>query len=164
MDHFAGLLKIKVVRGVNLAYRDSRGSDPYVVVRLGAQRLKTGVKKKNVNPVWNEDLTLSIDDPFMPIKIEVFDKDTFTKDDSMGDAEFSIHPLVEAAKMNLEGLPSTAVIKTVNASRQNCIASDSHIILKDGKLVQDVILRLRNTESGEVELQLQWVNIPRNVP
>ena len=35
MDGLAGLLKVRVVRGINLAYRDARGSDPYVVLRLG---------------------------------------------------------------------------------------------------------------------------------
>ena len=32
-----GLLKVKVVRGVNLAKRDARGSDPYVVIKMGNQ-------------------------------------------------------------------------------------------------------------------------------
>lgn len=32
-----GLLKVKVVRGVNLAKRDARGSDPYVVIKMGHQ-------------------------------------------------------------------------------------------------------------------------------
>lgn len=33
------------------------------------QKLKTRVIKKDVNPEWNEDLTLSITDPNMPIKL-----------------------------------------------------------------------------------------------
>lgn len=33
------------------------------------QKLKTRVMKKNVNPEWNEDLTLSISDPNLPIKL-----------------------------------------------------------------------------------------------
>lgn len=39
MDRLMGLLRVKVLRGVNLAYRDARGSDPYVVLRLGRQVL-----------------------------------------------------------------------------------------------------------------------------
>jgi hypothetical protein len=35
MDGLVGLLKVRVIRGINLAYRDARGSDPYVVLRLG---------------------------------------------------------------------------------------------------------------------------------
>ena len=37
MDGLVGLLKVRVVRGINLAYRDARGSDQYVVLRLGKQ-------------------------------------------------------------------------------------------------------------------------------
>jgi Ca2+-dependent lipid-binding protein len=33
------------------------------------QKLKTRVVKKNINPEWNEDLTLSIADPSVPIKL-----------------------------------------------------------------------------------------------
>lgn len=33
------------------------------------QKLKTSVKKHNVNPVWNEDLTLSVTEPLRPIKL-----------------------------------------------------------------------------------------------
>uniref|UniRef100_A0A453BQ68 C2 domain-containing protein n=1 Tax=Aegilops tauschii subsp. strangulata TaxID=200361 RepID=A0A453BQ68_AEGTS len=48
--------------------RDARGSDPYVVLRLGKQKLKTSVKKRSVNPIWHEELTLSITNPNAPIK------------------------------------------------------------------------------------------------
>jgi hypothetical protein len=37
MEKLMGLLKVKVVRGVNLAKRDARGSDPYVVIKMGHQ-------------------------------------------------------------------------------------------------------------------------------
>lgn len=33
------------------------------------QKLKTRVIRKDVNPEWNEDLTLSISDPNLPIKL-----------------------------------------------------------------------------------------------
>jgi hypothetical protein len=37
LDHLVGLLKVRVVRGVNLAICDLRSSDPYIVVRIGKQ-------------------------------------------------------------------------------------------------------------------------------
>lgn len=39
MDNLLGLLRIRVKRGVNLAVRDVRTSDPYVVVKMGKQVL-----------------------------------------------------------------------------------------------------------------------------
>lgn len=161
MDSVLGLLRIRVVRGINLAVRDVRSSDPYVVLKMGKQKLKTRVMKKNLNPEWNEDLTFSVEDSNLPIMLEVFDYDTFTQDDSMGDAEFYIQPFVEAARMHFEGTQDGTVIRKLEPSRQNCLAEVSRIVWSNGKVVQDMFLRLRNVECGEIELQLQWINLPR---
>ncbi|KAM7479641.1 hypothetical protein LguiA_027854 [Lonicera macranthoides] len=69
MDSLLGLLRIRIKRGVNLAVRDINSSDPYIVVKMGKQKLKTRVIRKDVNPEWNEDLTLSVSDPDLPIKL-----------------------------------------------------------------------------------------------
>ncbi|PHU24250.1 putative ADP-ribosylation factor GTPase-activating protein AGD13 [Capsicum chinense] len=254
MENLLGLLRVRVKRGVNLAVRDVRSSDPYVVVKMAnqvilsicialggnsyqvyavggrgqicevyatisfrsreldvpasekyihsfvceglwvwgfllvsdwgvrkvsnlkplvndnrglafraelvAQKLKTRVVKKDVNPEWNEDLTLSVADPNHPVKLTVYDHDLFSKDDPMGDAEFDVRPFVEAVRMNLSGLPDGTIITKVQPSRSNCLAEESNVIWKNGQVVQDMCLRLRNVECGEVELQLQWINLP----
>ncbi|XP_059623072.1 protein C2-DOMAIN ABA-RELATED 4-like [Cornus florida] len=160
MEHLLGLLRIHIHRGVNLAIRDMKSSDPYVIVRMGKQKLKTRVIKRNVNPEWNEDLTLSVADSNLPIKLAVYDKDTFTLDDKMGDAEFDIRPFLEAVKMRLGSLPSGTIITRVTPSRDNCLAEESSIVWAEGKVVQDMVLRLRNVECGVVELQLQWIDVP----
>ncbi|XP_042457307.1 GTPase activating protein 1-like [Zingiber officinale] len=154
-----GLLVVRVNRGVNLAIRDLRSSDPYVILKMEKQKLKTRVIKHNINPVWNEDLTLSVGDPSAPVRLEVYDKDTFSRDDPMGDAEFDIAPLVEVVRMNLQNVPNGHVIKTLVPCRNNCLAEESPIYSSDGKVYQDIVLRLRNVECGEIELQLEWVNI-----
>ncbi|KAF9625283.1 hypothetical protein IFM89_020869 [Coptis chinensis] len=160
MDKVLGLLRLKVRRGVNLAVRDVRSSDPYVVLKMGKQKLKTRVVKKNVNPEWNEDLTFSVEDPILPIKLIVYDRDTFSFDDKMGDAEFDIKPFVEVVKKDVPDLPSGTVITRITPSRQNCLAEESCIIWDNGKVVQDMCLRLMNVECGEVEIQLQWIDLP----
>jgi hypothetical protein len=91
---------------------------------------------------------------------QVYDKDNFSLDDKMGDAEFDIRPFVEAVKMWLESLPNDTIVTKVQPSRQNCLAEESHIVYKNGKVVQNMVLRLRNVERGEVELQLHWIDIP----
>lgn len=160
MDNLLGLLRIRVKSGINLAVRDVRSSDPYVVVKMGKQKLKTRVIKKDVNPVWNEDLTLSITDSNLPIHLTVFDHDTFTRDDKMGDAEFDIKAYIDALRMNLQDLPNGTIITRVQPSRQNCLAEESCIMWNEGKVVQDLCLRLRNVECGELEIQLQWIDLP----
>ncbi|KAJ4848377.1 Protein C2-DOMAIN ABA-RELATED 4 [Turnera subulata] len=161
MDSILGLLRIRVLRGVNLAVRDVLSSDPYCVVKMGKQRLKTRVIKKDVNPEWNEDLTLSITDPDQTIKLTVYDHDTFSKDDKMGDAEFDIKAFIEALRMHLTPLPSGTIITREVPGRQNCLSEESCITYNtEGKIVQDMCLRLRNVECGEVEIQLQWIDLP----
>ncbi|VFQ75388.1 unnamed protein product [Cuscuta campestris] len=159
MENLMGLLRIHIQRGVNLAIRDISTSDPYVVVRLAKQKLKTRVVKNNVNPEWNEDLTLSVSDPNLPVKLQVYDKDTFSMDDKMGDAEFDVKPLMEAVKMDMRDTPSGSVITKVKPSRENCLAKESGIVWENGKVVQKMVLGLKNVECGELELELQWVPI-----
>ncbi|CAA6665284.1 unnamed protein product [Spirodela intermedia] len=154
-----GLLSVKVLRGYNLAVRDLFSSDPYVLLSMASQ---TKVIKKNLNPEWNEDLTLIVLDPSINIKLEVFDKDTFTPDDPMGKAEIDIQPLVEVGRTELGTLLNNDIISRVSPNSTNCLVDESKIYVYNGKVVQDMILRLRDVECGEVELRLEWVKARRD--
>ncbi|XP_006346891.1 protein C2-DOMAIN ABA-RELATED 2-like [Solanum tuberosum] len=161
MENQLGLLRIRIIRGINLAIRDLRSSDPYVVVRMGKQKLKTRVVKKNVNPEWNDDLTLCVAQPILPIKLQVYDKDTFSRDDKMGDAEIDIIPFIDAVRMTrYKNIPNGVIISRIMPNRQNCYSEESCIVYENGKVVQNAFLRLRNVERGEIQLQLQWIHIP----
>ncbi|MCD7446682.1 Protein C2-DOMAIN ABA-RELATED 4 [Datura stramonium] len=160
MENLLGLLRVRVKKGVNLAVRDVRSSDPYLIVEMDKQKLKTRVIKKDVNPEWNEDLTLAVADANLPVKLTVYDRDSFNKDDKIGDAEIDIKPFLEALKMNLSSLSDGTVITRIQPCRSNCLTEESNVVWKDGQVVQDMCLRLRNVECGEVELQLQWINLP----
>ncbi|KAL5763230.1 hypothetical protein ACOSP7_019494 [Xanthoceras sorbifolium] len=159
MEGMLGLLKIRVKRGIDLAIRDSMSCDPYVVVTCGAQKVKTRSVKRNCNPEWNDELTLSIIDPNVPITLTVFDKDTFTVDDQMGQADIDIKPYIEALEMELENLPNGCAVKKVQPSRTNCLADESIIEWNHGKMTQDMRLRLKNVERGEVEISIQWIDV-----
>ncbi|KAA0046327.1 protein C2-DOMAIN ABA-RELATED 7-like [Cucumis melo var. makuwa] len=161
MEHFLGLLRIRVLRGVNLAIRDTRSSDPYVVVTMGnQQKLKTRVVKNNCNPEWNDELTLSVADLRTPIGISVYDKDTLTDHDKMGDAEIDIEPYIECLKMGLQSLPDGCVVRRLYPSGTNYLADESQCVWHNGKIVQNMILRLKNVECGEVAIQLEWIDVP----
>ncbi|KAE8722434.1 auxin efflux carrier component 1-like [Hibiscus syriacus] len=160
MEELLGLLRIHVKRGVNLAVRDVRTSDPYINFRMGNQSLKTKVIEGDVNPVWDEDLTLSIRDPEMSIQLNVYDYDRFSKDDEMGDAEFDIKAFIEGLRMDYADFPDGTILAKVQPSRKNCLAEATTVVLRDGKVLQDLCLRLRNVETGEVELQLEWIDLP----
>lgn len=160
MENLLGLMRIRVKRGVNLAVRDVRSSDPYVVIKMYNQKLKTHIKKKNVNPEWNEDLTLSVIDPNHPVTLTVYDHDTFSKDDKMGDAVFDASTYIDALRTDVTGLANGTVIKRIQPSKHNCLAEESCIYYSNGKIIQDMILRLQNVECGEVEISLHWIDIP----
>ncbi|XP_057962791.1 protein C2-DOMAIN ABA-RELATED 7-like [Malania oleifera] len=160
MDRLMGLLRLRVRRGINLAVRDTRSSDPYVVITMGEQKLKTGVVKNNCNPEWNEELTLCVADPDVPVKMIVHDKDTFTVDDKMGEAEIDLKPYLECVKKHVDVQPTGTVISRIQQNRKNCLAQESCIVWNNGKLVQDMCLQLKNVECGEVEVQLEWINVP----
>ncbi|KAK1682326.1 hypothetical protein QYE76_043174 [Lolium multiflorum] len=160
-----GVLSVRLLRGINLVKRDADGSDPYVVVHLENQNLKTSVIKNTVNPVWNEELTLAVTNPATPIKIEVFDKDKLSKDDPMGDAQVDLEPLVQMARMDLEDIRSGTVVRTVRPHRGGtssacCLADESNIVWEEGQVVQDALIKLRNVATGIIHLQLRWVKIP----
>lgn len=90
----------------------------------------------------------------------MYDKDTFSPDDKMGDAEFDMGPFLQAQKMQLGHLPSGTIVQKIQPNRSNCLAEESCILWKNGKVEQHMVLRLRNVERGEIELQLQWIDIP----
>ncbi|XP_021615381.1 probable ADP-ribosylation factor GTPase-activating protein AGD13 isoform X3 [Manihot esculenta] len=68
MVEFIGMLKVRVKNGTNLAVRDMMSSDPYVILTLGKQTVQTTVASSNLNPVWNEELRLSVPPNFGPVK------------------------------------------------------------------------------------------------
>ncbi|KAI6670607.1 hypothetical protein NL676_005492 [Syzygium grande] len=128
--------------------------------RIVDMKLKTRVVKRNLNPEWNEELTLSIANPSLSIHLMGYDKDKFSLDDKMGDADIHIGPFLDALRTRLDNIRNGTVITKVKPGRDNCLAEESCIVWSDGKLVQDMVLRLRNVERSEVELRLQWIDIP----
>ncbi|CAN6697143.1 unnamed protein product [Malus baccata var. baccata] len=158
MVEFVGLIKVNVVRGTNLVVRDMVTSDPYVILALGHQSVKTRVIKNNLNPVWNESLMLSIPDHIPPLKVLVYDKDTFKADDFMGEAEIDIQPLVSAAiAYEKSSINEPVQLGKSVASKENALVKDGVINLVDGGVRQQITLRLQNVERGILEIELECV-------
>ncbi|XP_074300537.1 protein C2-DOMAIN ABA-RELATED 7-like [Silene latifolia] len=154
-----GELKIKVIRGMNLVIADLTSSDPYVVITIGTQKVKTKYVYDNCNPYWNDEVTLAVFDLDTPIKLMVYDKDLFTSDDYMGEVRIDIIPYLEYVKADLDPLSTGSVVDKIDPTRENSLYDTSYILWKDGKLVQDMILKLHNVATGEVEIQFEWVDV-----
>ncbi|XP_057789979.1 probable ADP-ribosylation factor GTPase-activating protein AGD11 isoform X2 [Salvia miltiorrhiza] len=139
MVEFVGLIKVNIIRGTNLVVRDMVSSDPYVVLSLGNQSMKTRVIKNNINPIWNECLMLSIPEDIPPLKLHVYDKDTFSTDDFMGDAEIDIEPLLSAAR----------------ATESSSTGDGGAVTFQPGRVKQVVCICLQNVERGALEIELE---------
>jgi Ca2+-dependent lipid-binding protein len=62
-----GILHVKVIQAFKLKKKDFMGkSDPYVKLKLTEDAMpskKTSVKRSNLNPEWNEEFRLIVNDP-----------------------------------------------------------------------------------------------------
>lgn len=88
----------------------------------------------------------------------VYDKDTFTNDDYMGEAEIDIQPLVSVARATeTVKLEESIQLGKWVASKENTLLRDGIINLVDGKVKQDIALKLKNVERGVLEVELECV-------
>ncbi|XP_048504056.1 multiple C2 domain and transmembrane region protein 10 [Beta vulgaris subsp. vulgaris] len=72
-------LVVEVIGAHNLMPKDGEGSSsPFVEVEFENQRLKTQVKYKDLNPVWNEKLIFHVNDvadlPYRTLEVNVFNE------------------------------------------------------------------------------------------
>ncbi|KAI3696273.1 hypothetical protein L1987_79285 [Smallanthus sonchifolius] len=127
-----------------------------------AVKTKTKVVKRSCNPVWNDELTLTIRDPEAPIHIAVYDKDSFSNDDNMGEADVDVKTYVECLRtgLNQNNIPNGTKLHCVQPMKHNCLANEISIVWENGKIVQDMVLKLRDVECGEVEIQIELVLLP----
>lgn len=158
-----GVLKVTVMQGKRLVIRDFKSSDPYVVVKFGNQMAKTKVINSCLNPVWNEELSFNRTEPGVGVlNLEVFDKDFLKSDDKMGHAHLNLQPLFSAARLrNILGVSSgETTLRKVIPDSENCLVRESSINSVNDEVVQNVWLRLRGVESGEIELTLKLMATP----
>ncbi|XP_072137301.1 multiple C2 and transmembrane domain-containing protein 1 isoform X1 [Mobula birostris] len=100
IDHLlasTGMYQLNVLlkSGYNLAVRDRGGtSDPYVKFKIaGKEVFRSKIIHKNLNPVWNEDISLLMESIAEPLYIKVFDYDFGLHDDFMGSAYLDLTKL-----------------------------------------------------------------------
>ncbi|XP_064152609.1 multiple C2 and transmembrane domain-containing protein 1-like isoform X8 [Anguilla rostrata] len=88
-------LDIVLKRGNNLAIRDRGGtSDPYVKFKIaGREVFRSRTINKNLNPVWEESVSLLVDNLQEPLYVKVFDYDFGLQDDFMGSAYLYLESL-----------------------------------------------------------------------
>lgn len=89
---------------------------------------------------------------------EVYDHDTFSADDIMGEAEVDIQPMITSAMaFGDAGMFGNMQIGKWLKSNDNALTEDSTVNIIDGKVKQEVSLKLQNVESGEISLDIEWI-------
>ncbi|XP_074526841.1 multiple C2 and transmembrane domain-containing protein 1 isoform X4 [Halichoeres trimaculatus] len=88
-------LDIILKKGNNLAIRDRTGtSDPYVKFKIaGKEVFRSKTIHKNLNPVWDERVSLLVETLRDPLYVKVFDYDFGLQDDFMGSAYLHLESL-----------------------------------------------------------------------
>lgn len=110
-DKLMGHLKIRVIEGEGLCARNinliptkkkSRHSDPFVIISYGTKAVKTSVKYKTVNPVWNETFFLNVSqfESKYKLLLTVYDKDKYSHDDFMGKCELDMSQFTDIKEPN----------------------------------------------------------------
>lgn len=120
-----GILHVNVVQAVKLLRKDILGSsDPYVKLSLTGDRLpakKTSIKKKNLNPVWNEKFKLIVKDPNSQfLRLQVFDWDKVGGHDRIGMQLVPLKKLtpLEMKEFKLDLLKDTNVATDFQSKKQ----------------------------------------------
>jgi Ca2+-dependent lipid-binding protein len=90
LNTYRALLKVDVLAAKDLRDADGIGkSDPYVKITFEKddacpREAKTHVLDESLNPVWNTSFYFLVNDECKSFKAQIFDKDKFTADDSLG--------------------------------------------------------------------------------
>lgn len=88
------LITVELKAGRNLKAADSNGlSDPYAKLLIGGQKFKSGIVKKTLNPAWNQTFSGIVYSSGDRIRVDVWDHDTWSKDDPLGHVEVPIAQL-----------------------------------------------------------------------
>ncbi|KAF9097270.1 hypothetical protein BGX23_009389 [Mortierella sp. AD031] len=94
----AGVILFTIYNAKDLKNTELVGnSDPYCKIRLGNRPdlATTVVKQDTLNPVWNETVTILINNLNEVVCMEIFDKDAVRKDRPLGQANFDLKSLEE---------------------------------------------------------------------
>ncbi|KAK9287722.1 hypothetical protein L1049_016161 [Liquidambar formosana] len=107
---YDGQLFIKLKKGLDFPAMDPWGtSDPYVVMQLDGQVVKSKVKWGTKQPAWNEEFTLNIKQPpTRNLQVAAWDANLVTPPKRMGNADISLEGLCDGdlheVLVELEGM------------------------------------------------------------
>ncbi|KAE9611433.1 hypothetical protein Lal_00011869 [Lupinus albus] len=152
-----GILHVNVVRAHKLLKMDLLGtSDPYVKLTLTGDNLaakKTTIKRRTLNPEWNEKFNLVVKDPqSQALQLQVYDWDKVGVHDRLG---MQLIPLkvfkpYENKECTLDLLKDTNMNETLNKKNRGQIVVDMTFVpfKEDSMKFDEPSERYNKNESG----------------
>ncbi|KAL3828324.1 hypothetical protein ACJIZ3_017126 [Penstemon smallii] len=107
---YDGQLFVKLKKGLDFPAMDPWGtSDPYVIMQLDSQVVKSKVKWGTKEPTWNEEFSLNIKQPPMQnLQVAAWDANLVTPHKRMGNAAINLESLCDGNShdvlLDLEGM------------------------------------------------------------
>ena len=104
-------------------------SDPYLWLSLGGMERQTSTLHDTLEPVWEESYRIELPLRLLlaePLRLEIFDEDLFSSDDTLGTAEISaseIERLVHQASSGKAAAPPASGRPNKGASQQPAVDS-----------------------------------------
>ncbi|XP_064636611.1 uncharacterized protein LOC135493308 [Lineus longissimus] len=140
------ILELRIIKARDLMAMDSNGfSDPYCVVKVGKEKkFQTTVKKKTLDPVWDESVTIQMPEGDDKLEIVVWDRDPLMMKDFLGELSFSPE---EIKRLSSIGEPGWFLLQKTNTGQ---IQIKVKVILEDMKGCMDEVARFV-TAAEEVE-------------
>jgi Ca2+-dependent lipid-binding protein len=144
------ILTVTVHEGRALAARDKGGtSDPYVIIRFQQQQHRTREMKKNLNPKWAETFVLDLVTaglcPLEPVMLSVWDKNSFTVDELIGEVSINVEHVLQI-------LPTSNIhtSTTLSSISRNGRAHTEWLVLHDhsasSNMTGEVLVEVSATE------------------
>ena len=158
-----GISKLSLVKAKDLSKKDIFSkSDPYAVISYGSSKLKTHTIKNSHEPEWNYEFEIEeTSDKGTDIVLQIFNKKTLAKDDSLGIVTFSSkelfhHMRIMSKWFQLEDTKSGEILingefhpkEVLSVPDVEQVEEKEEEPLKDGKLRLEFVkgrdLKLRN--------------------
>ncbi|CAF5091443.1 unnamed protein product [Rotaria sp. Silwood1] len=94
-----GKLEIKIYQARDLSSKDINGkSDPFCLVELDSNRLRTHTLYKTLDPVWNKSFIIPVQDIHSILQVTIYDEDTNKNTEFIGKVAI---PLLAAIKQHV---------------------------------------------------------------
>lgn len=94
------LVRVVEARGLPAVHLNG-SSDPFVKLKLGKRRAKTGVVKRSLAPAWDEEFSFLVGDVAEELVVTVLNEDKYFSNDLLGLVRVQLSQVMETDDLSL---------------------------------------------------------------